>query len=56
MFHNVYRKAVNMALSEEERKELYKDYERVFDYEPSEEEVKKRYSKEFNDWIDNKKV
>ncbi len=44
-----------MALSEEERKELYKDYSRVFDYEPSEEEVKKRYSKEFNEWIDGKK-
>lgn len=45
-----------MALSEEEKKELYKDYERVFDYEPTEEEVKKRYSKEFNEWLDKKKV
>lgn len=45
-----------MALSEEEMKELEKAYEETFNYEPSEEEVKKRYSKEFNEWLDNKKV
>ncbi len=42
-----------MALSEEEMEELEKAYAETFDYEPSEEEVKKRYSKEFNEWLDN---
>ena len=44
---------VPKGLTEEEKKELYDDYARVFSYDPDEEEVKKRYSKEFNDWIEN---
>lgn len=43
-------------LTDEERKVLDAAYAETFDYEPSEEEVKKRYSKEFNDWIDNLEV
>ena len=41
-----------MALSKEQKEELEKAYAETFDYEQSEEEVKKRYSKEFNDWIE----
>lgn len=41
------------ALTEDERKELYEDYSRVFDYDPSEEEVIKMYSDEFNKKWDN---
>ena len=41
-------------MTEDEKKELYEDYKRVFSYEPDDEEVQKRYSKEFNDWINGK--
>lgn len=39
-------------MTEDEKKKLYESYEKVFSYDPDEEEVKKRYSKEFNDWLD----
>ena len=44
---------VPKKMTEEERIILDKAYAETFDYEPSEEEVKKRYSKEFNDWLGN---
>ncbi len=28
-------------------------YEHTFDYDPTEEEVDSKYSKEFNEWADN---
>ena len=40
-------------MTEDERKELYEDYSRVFDYAPSEEEVRNMYSDEFNKKWDN---
>lgn len=43
-------------MTDEERKKLDEAYAETFDYEPSEEEVKKRYSKDFNEWIDNLKI
>ena len=43
----------NKKMTDEEREELYKDYKRVFNYDPDEEEVRKRYSAEFNEWLDN---
>ena len=43
------------TMTEEEKKELYEEYKRVFNYDPDEEDVKKRYSDEFNEWIDNYK-
>lgn len=43
-------------MTDEERKELYKDYSRVFDYDPSEEEVKAKYDDDFNKWLDDLEV
>lgn len=40
-------------MTEDEKEKLYENYEKVFNYDPDEEEVRKRYSKEFNDWLDN---
>lgn len=33
--------------------ELSSIYIKTFDYDPTEAEVKKRYSAEFNEWLDN---
>lgn len=41
-----------MTLSEEEQKKLDAAYDRVFDYDPSDEEVMKKYDKETNKRID----
>ena len=43
-------------MTDEERKELEKAYAETFDYDPSEEDVRKRYSKDFNEWLDNLEV
>lgn len=40
-------------MTEEEKKELDKEYSRVFDYDPSFEEVQARYDDDFNNWCDN---
>lgn len=40
-------------MTEDEKKELYEDYSRVFDYDPPIEEVKKMHSPEFNEWLKN---
>jgi hypothetical protein len=42
----------------EKRKEPQKEtleeaYERVFNYDPTEEEVRAKYDNEFNNWLDN---
>ncbi len=40
-----------MALSEEEKKEMEKAFERVFNYDPDEEEVDARYDDDFDDEV-----
>ena len=39
------------------KKETLKEaYERVFNYDPSDEEVKAKYSDDFNKWLDDLEV
>lgn len=40
-----------MALSKEEQEELERAYERVFNYDPDEEEVDARYDDDFDDEV-----
>ena len=42
----------NKRMTEEEKRELNEAYERVFNYEPTEEEARAKYSDEFNEWFD----
>lgn len=40
-------------MTDEERKRLDEAYDRAYDYDPSEEELKKKYSEEFiKKWLD----
>lgn len=41
---------MNEPKKEETMQEAYK---RVFDYEPSDEEVRAKYDDDFNNWLDN---
>lgn len=43
----------NKGLTDEERKELYEKISEIEDYAPSEEEVEKMHSSEFNEWLKN---
>lgn len=43
----------NNKMSEKDNAELYNAYEKCYDYDPTEEEVRAKYSDEFNEWLDN---
>jgi hypothetical protein len=44
-------------MEEQEKKEtLSERYKKVFDYDPSEEEVKAKYDDDFNKWLDDLEV
>lgn len=42
-----------MSDPKEKNETMQEAYERVFNYDPSEEEVKKHYNDDFNNWLDN---
>lgn len=42
-----------MIEPEKKQETMQEAYDRVFNYDPSEEEVRAKYDDDFNDWLDN---
>lgn len=40
-------------MADEKEETMEEAYKRVFDYDPTDEEVNERYSESFNEWCDN---
>ena len=49
------RKAVKI-MKKKKKETLEEAYERVFNYDPTIEEVEAKYDDEFNEWLDNLEV